>query len=298
MIDLRYMGLTLIGVFLALAIGLMIGSALGDPAKRDAAYEGLRNQFELLRQENQRVRDENDGARRELRAGEQSLRELLPLAVRDKLSGSRVGVVLCGGIREGAFWADLENALKLAGAEVGPILRVGDRLKEPEADVRSRYQTLMNGGDRPPGESSPFDPAGWLIAGLARGGPVSRWEELARSTGIELRGPASEPLRRLLVLTSAPDELRSANVSAGAIPEVRIIEAALAEGVRVVAAEPRDSLVSVTDKLRRMNVATVDNIDAAAGQIAAVLTLAGAQGQFGIKPGARPLPPLQPPGPR
>jgi hypothetical protein len=38
MIDLRYMGLTLIAVFLALAVGMMTGSALGSPERQAAMF--------------------------------------------------------------------------------------------------------------------------------------------------------------------------------------------------------------------------------------------------------------------
>src|SRR5687767_1237367 len=115
MIDLRYMGLTLIAVFLALTIGLMTGSALGSPDKRDMVYEGLRGEFELLRGEIKRVQEENDAARRREDAAKQALRELLPLAVRNRLPGSVVGVVVCGGIDERPFWRALEDALEEAG---------------------------------------------------------------------------------------------------------------------------------------------------------------------------------------
>src|SRR5688500_13320897 len=103
MIDLRYVGLTMIGIFLALTIGLMTGSALGSSDKQVIAYERLQGEFELLREENQRVGDENDVLRRRLDAGEQAGREFLPGAVRGRLPGSTVGVILCGGIDERPF---------------------------------------------------------------------------------------------------------------------------------------------------------------------------------------------------
>src|SRR3712207_635107 len=104
MVDLRYLALTIMGIFLALAVGLMTGSALGNPDRQVAAYEGLRNQFELLRAENQRVQDENDAVRRRVSAQEQALRGLLPQAVRGRLAGSSVGVILCGRWDERGFW--------------------------------------------------------------------------------------------------------------------------------------------------------------------------------------------------
>ena len=293
MIDLRYLGLTLIGVFLALAIGLMTGSALGSPDRQAAAYQGLRNQFELLRTENTRVRDDNEEVRRRLEARDRALTELLPLAVRNRLSGGTVAVILCGPVEENRFWRDLESAIRLAGARIGPVVRIPDRLRPVEPQLRTRFNTLW-GPDSLPDREDPFEPATWVARALIRGPVPQRLETLAQETGIELRGVTREPVKRLLVIVAAPDEQRAARVASGEVPETRVVDAARAEQAVVVAAEPEQTVPSAVDPLRHGNVSTVDNIDTAAGQIAAVLALAGAQGHYGSKRGAtRALPALE-----
>jgi copper transport outer membrane protein MctB len=295
MIDLRYLGLTLIGVFLALAIGLMTGSALGSPERTEAAYDALRKEFELLRTENQRVREENDGFRRRLTSRDLALREFLPAAVRGRLAGSTVGIVICGPVDERRFWSELESALKLSGAEIGPVVRVPDRLRAMSPDIRNRLGRLWE-GDALSHEPDPYEAAGWMVRALARGAPRAQVEELARAAGIEVRGEDAGPVRRILMLTGIPDDQRAAILAAGTVPEVRVVDAARQEGVRAVAAEPEEAATSAVDLLRRYGVTTVDNIDTSSGQISAVLALSGHEGQFGSKPGAaRPIPPLQSP---
>jgi hypothetical protein len=296
MIDIRYLGITLIAVFLALAVGMMTGSALGGPDKRDAAYDGLRHQFELLRIENQRVQDENDGVRRRLNAREKALRELQPLAIRNRLPGSTIGVIICGPSTERSYWSDLEAAAHVAGAEIGPVVRIPDALRDIDAASRSRF-SLLWGDPSAPGDDVQYEPARWVARALARGDANHRLQELISATGIELRGTVRSPIRRILVLVSVPDEVRAGQVAAGDVPEFRVVEAARGEGVRVVVAEPEDTVVSAVDVVRqRYGVPTVDNIDSAAGRISALLALAGEDGQFGSKPGAsRPLPALPSP---
>ena len=105
-----------------------------------------------------------------------------------------------------------------------------------------------------------------------------------------------DPVKRLLVLVSAADEERAARVASGEVPETRVVDAARAEQAVVVVAEPEQTLVSAVEPLRHGNVSTVDNIDTALGQIAAVLALSGTQGHYGSKRGAsRPLPPPEAP---
>ncbi len=295
MIDLRYLGLTLIGIFLALAIGLMTGSALGSPDRRDAAYEGLRNQFELLRTENQRVQTENDAVRRRLTGQDQAIRELLPLAVRSRLPGSVVGVIICGALDERRFWGELETAVKLAGAEIGPVARVPDQLRSLSPEARLRYATVWDSGE---GADEPHlhEAAGWLVKALSRGDSAQRLEELCRETGISLRGDYRRPLRRLLVLTGVPSEERATAVVAGEVPDVRVLDAARQVGLRVVVAEPEETFPSTVEQAGRRGFATVDNVDTASGQLSVILALAGADGRFGTKVGAsRPIPSLERP---
>jgi len=294
MIDIRYLGITLIAVFLSLAVGMMIGSALGGPDKRDAAYEGLRNQFELLRTENQRVQAENDAVLRRLNSREQALRELQPLAIRDRLGSSTIGVVICGPASERAYWAELEAAIRAAGAQVGPVVRIPDALRDLSPEARSQYRSTWRSTGIESVEPA-YEPARWVIRALARGGDPERFAQMASATGIELRGNYQGPVRRLLVLVSVPDADRAALVASGEVPEVPVVETARAEGLRVVAAEPEETVASAVDSLRqRLNLPTVDNVDTAAGRISVILALAGRDGQFGSKPGAaRPIPSLE-----
>lgn len=285
MVDLRYFALTLIAVFLALAIGLMAGSALGGPDKREAAYDRLREQFELLRTENQRVRDESELARRRLASRDQALRLLLPQAVRGRLSGTRVAILVCGGGDTGRYWSDLEATLQAAGAQTGIVVRVPDELKELNDDQRREFARLW-GADPLPGAPGPFQAAAWLVHGLAQGGPLERLQVLARATGMEARGLENLPVRRLLIVSTGGPGDRAGATQPGAFPEIAAADAARAEQMVVVGAEAEDALPGVADLLGRRNITTVDNVDTFAGQIAAVLALVGAEGRFGSKAGA------------
>jgi hypothetical protein len=78
---------------------------------------------------------------------------------------------------------------------------------------------------------------------------------------------------------------------------MQLARAAAAGGAVVVVGETEGSpplapLRSLSDR----GISTVDNVDSAAGQLAVVLTLAGARGNWGAKAGSgRLLPPLEAP---
>lgn len=294
MIDLRHFALTIMAIFLALTVGLILGSALASPERQSLVYEKLRRDFDQISDENKRVREEKDAEHRRNEAQDRALREFVSGAVRDRLSDSRVAVLICGPVDEGAFWGDLEGTLRLAGARVGPILHVPDRFHAiPSAD-RERFHRMWGQGTAT-AASAEMEPAGWLVQALAREGSGDRVNELIRTLGLEQRGRQEGPARRLLVLTAAPAE-RLGSLAAGETPEPRILDTARELGLRVVVAEPQEPTSSAVDTLRSRSVTTVDNVDTAAGQISVVLALAGAEGRFGSKKGASaPIPPLRTP---
>lgn len=294
MIDIRYLGLTLIGVFLALAVGLMAGSALGSPDRRDAAYESIRGQFELLRGENQRVRMDAEEVRRRLASREDALRALLPTVVRDRLAGKPVAFILTGGIDERPFWGELEATLKLAGAEVGPIIRLPRTLRPLSPERRLEFaRTLRIELSTRADEGS--SEVGWLVPALYRPSGLPVLESLARELGCEVRLADLAPVRHV-VLLSGPHEGDDRPVTELLVPELLLSQQAQDRRMSLTAAEVEDAGPSLVDYLGRRGIPTIDNVDSVSGQLALVLSLAGAPGRYGSKPGSsRAVPELSEP---
>lgn len=291
--DLRYLALALIGFFLALATGLLLGSALNSPDRKDRIYEGLRVQFDGLRSDIQRVDDEDKRLKLQVSARDQAGRQLLPLAVRGRLAGANVAVVVCGPLDERPFWGPLEDALKQAGAATGMVVHAPDELRTPTGPVLRQLRREW-GAEDPSGGTEPFEAAGWVARAIHRGATADQWAILQRETGLDIRSVNSAPTRLMLILSAVTDEARADAVNAANVPELKLVEAAQAEQMRVVACEPEGAQASVVDALARRSIPTVDNIDTPFGQIAAVLALAGADGRFGSKSGAgSAVPPLE-----
>lgn len=283
--DLRYLAIALIGFFLALATGLLLGSALNSPGGRDRLYDKLRTDFDGLRADIQREDDENKLLRLRGNSRDQAVRTMLPLAVRNRLPGAVVGIVICGNLDEHPFRGALEDALRQAGAEVGTVVQVPDHLRVPVGATRRLLEQTW-GGDAQASDPDPLDAAAWVVRAIHRGATTDQWNALETATGIDEISSNGAPARLLLVLSSVPDDARADLLNTGSLPEFKLVEAAKADQMRVVCAEPEDTRVSLMDALARQNIPTVDNVDTASGQVAVVLTLAGADGRFGSKPGA------------
>src|SRR5436309_10960669 len=97
MLDFRYHALSLVAVFLALAIGIVLGVTIGDSLLSDAE-RSLRSN---LRADVVSARQNANKAQSEVAGRDQMLDQLYPSLVRDRLRGERVALVSWGPLPDG-----------------------------------------------------------------------------------------------------------------------------------------------------------------------------------------------------
>jgi hypothetical protein len=112
-ISLRYHIVSLVAVFLALALGIVVGSTV----LKEGTVSILRATSQGLRQESERTRTENDALRKELGRQQEFTTTMLPDLVRGKLAGQSV-VLLDTDKVDGDLRGKVEEALQAAGADV------------------------------------------------------------------------------------------------------------------------------------------------------------------------------------
>ncbi len=314
MMDLRYHLASLMSVFLALAVGIVVGVSLGSSERQAGTIRNLQRDVAAIRAEDSRLKEVNAELRRLLATREEAQADLLPLAVRGRLSGNRVALLLAGNTA--ALAAPVAQALRLAGADLVMTVRLPrEEATGPEtAGINAEAPHVSRRGvaaSAPPAALAPPDEAGRVAGSVARalieGRPGLLEGVRDRIADLQMSGDGHLPVRRLLLLCPNDDPEYARQTAAG-----RGVEAAVARIVReadaiLVAAEPEEGRmaalmsgarphesVSLLPALTGLGAGTVDHIDTAVGQIAAVLALAGARGNFGTGPAAtRALPPLQ-----
>ncbi|MDK2882489.1 MAG: hypothetical protein PWP58_825 [Bacillota bacterium] len=120
MVDFKYHLLTLIAVFLALAVGVIVGTALPGAelvfGEQQSVIEELKVTFEELRNEVSARQAEIELLRREKLAAEEFGRCVLPLLVADRLTGRKIGLIIASPPTP--TLAEVRTLLTLAGAEV------------------------------------------------------------------------------------------------------------------------------------------------------------------------------------
>jgi hypothetical protein len=280
--DLRYHIASLAGVFLALGIGILVGTAfVGAPV--------VDRQTRLIRRLEGNVADlRRETAERQ--EAEEALRILLPGALRGKLANRRVLVIQTGPYADAADEA--ADALRLSGATVARVIL--------PADAWRRLGTATGEGATPAAakpEEDRFAPVAAearRIAPLLAAGANETLEDF-RSRGL-LTGDAilSGPARYAVVVgggqaapggvAASPDE-PWATILARSL-DVPLAEALTARGVTVVGAEPFDAGLSFMRVYQSAGLATVDCVDRGVGKLALPFALLEERADYGTKPTA------------
>ena len=278
MLDFRYHALSLVAVFLALGIGIVLGSSLGDTvvsqANRDIANS--------LRGDLANARRDASAAHSAVAQRERLLEAAFVRIAASKLAGRRVAVVASGRLPE-VVQSGVRDAVRGAGGELAAVAQVASPpdIAQLGDAVGPRFASLRSDDPR-------LRPLGRRIGeAVATGGKLAR--------RLQKRFPdrfGGRPVRAdaiVLYRNPAPDRTVA----------VKQIEQGLIEGLRsagkpVVGVETFETDPSQISFYSNQGLSSVDDVDSAGGRIALVLTLDGARGNFGYKKTAdAPLPPAR-----
>ena len=311
MIDFRYHLVSLIAVFLAVALGIIIGTtALNEPLQ--ANIEG---QVTALEQDKRALEDRTQQLQAQVDSSDAFADAVAPALVDGALAGSSVLLVL-GNDQVPPEQVEQVSALVTdAGGTVSGTISLQPEYTDPS--TASSLQNYVTGPGMPPAgiELPETDDPGQLVGGLLA-------QVLMRPAGGQApEGTAASSvlagLVALDVLASEGDSVAPADyaivlTSGGFTGEdaaernatlVELVSALDAAGSGVVVAGDAASagetgLVGVlrADPTLSAAVSTVDNVASAAGRLSTVLALggeaAGTSGRYGTGEDAQPVPPL------
>jgi hypothetical protein len=266
----RYHAASLAAVFLALAVGILIGAGFGD----ELVEGGAENLEASLQSDLEDARAEIEELQGDLDDANNYVEETYPALVSDTLVDRTLAVVALGDRPE-----DLRDhigaALEPTGAEVAQVAVVGEPPdRESLADVAGEGPF----GDLDRDDDALSDFAERLGRDLVAGGQL--YEEASDSL---LSGFSGEPVpvSGVIVVRSRPDELDDDEAASTERLESGLLEGMADAGVPVVGVQGTDSDSSV-GFFESRGISTVDNVDMAAGRVSLVFVLRGAQGNYGV----------------
>jgi hypothetical protein len=288
--DLRYHVASLIAVFFALVIGILVGVAL--------ASHGLGNtERDRLEADLRRAQDRGDALKSQVDAlgeGGAADREFVEstysVVMANRLKGARIAVLFVGSID-----GDIRSAITraLGDADAGPPLRI--RAVKVPVDEAALGERLSNrpflaayAGDRQ------LEELGHALGQeFAVGTETPLWNALQNLIVEEQVGTPKRPADGVVVVrTAKPQTGATARFLKGLYSGLRDV------GVPAVGVEGTGQRDSAMKAFQKFGLSTVDDVDTRVGKLALVILLSGpgVTGDFGTKATAHdgPLPNVLP----
>ncbi|MFZ4515546.1 MAG: copper transporter [Acidimicrobiia bacterium] len=298
MINFRYHLASLIAVFLALALGVVVGSTVVDRA----IVSGLRDRIDTVESNAERRKADNDQLRTDLGRVQDSMNSLAPALVAGTLRNVPVAVVAVRGIDAGPVQQTV-TLLQLAGARApGIVWLEGAWELSSRADVDA-FATALDTNDRT--TKGLRDLAAAALVSQSRGVPSGTLNALVSANAVKYEAVGSEGRGTTIVDWGGTDaRLLLVDGPAAKVTtrdwNVAVARAAASVRMPTEVAEVFAKTQDVSDRATRLQaihdaadlggVSTVDDLDLIEGRIAAVLSLAdlgrGLPGRYGYGPGA------------
>ncbi|HVR05447.1 MAG TPA: copper transporter [Solirubrobacteraceae bacterium] len=281
MLDFRYHALSLAAVLCALAVGVLIGIAIGDSSLVSSAQDGL---VHSLRSE-VRVSQRNLELAGQQLSDEQTLvSSFWPLAVHELLAGRTVGLVFLG---ESSDEVDslVQDGVKEAAGEVRSVIAVRE---PPDTTALAGQLASLGYGAL---ASQPR-----LLRRLAVhiGEEMVAGGHLLERTRAKLLSSYDGQLgavEGVVVMRSEPAGMSAAASQAAAALDSGLIAGLKAKGVPVVGVELSSTEPSQVAWYKAEGLSSVDDLQEVGGRAAMAFALAGYRGAFGTKSTAdAPLP--------
>ena len=268
----RYHAVSLVAVFLALAIGILIGAEFGG----DTLNSTRRNLEHSLTGNLQDARDRADQLGGELSRSNEFANRVYPVLVREQLKGRRIGLLALGDL-PGGVSDEIQEALGPTG---GRLVGVGV-VREP-VDVRALAGDLTKARFADIAKNP--DTVGAFGVGIGRqlvlGGTLVervRGHLFSRASG------NFGKLDGVIVVRVQPEEMGPAQRAAAGELESGLMSGIVATKTPAVGVETSTEESSSISFFQGNDLSSVDDIDLVAGRLATVFALLGAEGSFGVK---------------
>jgi hypothetical protein len=268
----RYHATSLIAVFLALAIGILIGAEFGG----DALTSTRKNLEHSLVGNLQDARSRADDLSGELGRTNEFADRVYPVLVRERLEGKRVAIVALGGLPSDVTGA-VEDALGPTGAKlvgVGVVREPVDLSGLADDLAKTRFADIRRNPDS-------LTALGVGVGRqLVRGGTlpeVVRGQIFSRASG------NFGALDGVIVVRQQPQDMGPVQRSTAGQLEAALLSGITATRTPAVGIETSSAEPSSISFFQSSDLSSVDDVELTAGKLALIFSMLGAEGSFGVK---------------
>jgi hypothetical protein len=268
----RYHATSLIAVFIALAVGILVGAEFGGNALNNTRKDLEHSLVGNLKDERSRA----DELNADLNRSDEFAERVYPALVRNRLQGKRYAILALGGLPS-PVTDEVEEALGPTGGRlvgVGVVREPVDVNGLAEDLAKTRFTDLQTNSD------ALTELGTGLGRQLAIGGElpdVVRGHLFSRASG-NFGG-----LDGVIVVRDQPEDMGTVQREKTNQLETALMSGATATRRPAVGVETSSDDSSSISFFQANGLASVDDVDLTAGKLATVFALIGADGSFGVK---------------
>ncbi|MFH1151321.1 MAG: copper transporter [Actinomycetota bacterium] len=268
MLDMRYHVISLVAVFLALGIGILLGTTLverGLVGEQRAEIKSLKQTFEEIKEKNVTLNEQ-------LVAYQEFARQAKPYLVTGALAGRSYVIVARTDPEEKAL-ASINEGLQSAGASVPATVLFAGSAQYSKPEVTDSLATLFQMPGANPQQLKERVYAE-VVNQMLVASNLGILDTLQETGVIQVRGAITGPVTGAALLGS----IETTKLEENDIPLIRTFIAAALPLVGVGGSETAESVMVA---YKKTGISTVDPIDDAPGQVALVMVFNGRSGNYG-----------------
>lgn len=280
-LNLKYHIASLAAVFMALGLGILIGSmAMGnDTLLRQSRHLtiSLESQLELLRQKNESLQARLWTMEMDNNTQKQFEKQVFPVLVNGKLMNRHIVVIETGGY---SYSEELAGVLKAAGAKIKITTSIMNGV-----DINNKDELLTKLKWDNMDEKKLFEKVAREISREILSGDHDTLNTLADEKVLKFSGQGGFPIDDVVIIGGSRDN----KIFKVESIDFHIIDFFKSRGINVYGVEQSSADHSYVRDYQKKGITTVDNIDTIPGQISLIYAICGNPGQYGIKSSARKL---------
>lgn len=275
-IDYKYHIASLVAVFLALGIGILIGSTmLGNDALieyQKQVTDRLETQLESLRETNESIQARATALEMDSSIHKQFQKEVLPVLVAERLADKKYALLIPNSY---GFPPEITRVINDAGGQVTSVTSINNIYDNIE--TLKEIDTALGWEITEP-DKMMQKLAAEIASGIVAADNGDLIEFLAEKDILKTSGDFGIPVDGLIIVGGGYGENKR-DVQF----DLHIIDYFRDLNIPVLGVEETDVTYSFIKEYQRKHISTVDNINTAPGQLAMVLALSGQPGNYGVK---------------
>ncbi|MFA5801707.1 MAG: copper transporter [Thermoleophilia bacterium] len=285
MLTWRYHLLSLMAIFLALGLGVLVGISISGNGVLDVGREVI---VEDIQKGLDELREENNILSRHQANSQRFQEDTFPFLVGGRLQGKKIALVASSNTSD-EIQRQLTSAVHGAGGQIVSTTILNAHFDSAAATAKVKAELKSDPQFAALDDSHFTAVAGRQLArDIGKTGGSKLLPVLQGSLVDSTSGRYDIPVDAVVLITRADDSQAPAYDDL----EKNMLLSLKELGLLAVGSEPEDAPRSEIPLFLSVDVSSVDNLDSRIGQVSLVYVLAGEKGAFGVKPTADMLIPI------